>query len=65
MKKNITSSKKKQAFHFEIENVSNPSYIGRRVTRNQYNKELAEAVTRIEKGKFVKHKDALEELSGM
>jgi predicted transcriptional regulator len=29
----------------------------------QYNKEIAEAVSSIEKGNFVTHKDALKELS--
>ena len=32
-------------------------------TKKQYNKELDEAVARIEKGNFVSHKDALKELS--
>ena len=35
----------------------------RRITRKQYNKEINEAVARIEKGNFVKHEDALKELS--
>ncbi len=35
----------------------------KRVTRKQYNKEINEAVARIEKGNFVKHEDALKELS--
>ena len=35
----------------------------KRITRKQYNKELAEAVARIEKGDLVKHEDALKELS--
>jgi vacuolar-type H+-ATPase subunit D/Vma8 len=34
-----------------------------RITREQYNKEIAEAVTRIEEGNFVSHEDALKELS--
>jgi len=34
-----------------------------RITRQQYNKELNEAVSRIEKGTFVTHKDAIKELS--
>lgn len=35
----------------------------KRITRKQYNKELAEAIARIEKGNFVKHEEALKELS--
>ncbi len=35
----------------------------KRITRKQYNKEVNEAVARIEKGDFVKHKDVVEELS--
>jgi len=34
-----------------------------RITKKQYNKEVNEAVTRIDKGNAVKHKDALKELS--
>jgi vacuolar-type H+-ATPase subunit D/Vma8 len=35
----------------------------KRLTRKQYNKELDEAVTRVENGNFVSHKDAVKELS--
>ena len=35
----------------------------KRITRKQYNKEINDAVTQIEKGNFVSHKDALKELS--
>lgn len=34
-----------------------------RITRKQYNKELNEAVSRMDKGNSVTHKDALKELS--
>lgn len=34
-----------------------------RITRKQYNKEINDAVGRIEKGNSVSHKDALKELS--
>ncbi len=34
-----------------------------RISRKKYNKELNDAVARIEKGNFVAHKDALKELS--
>lgn len=34
-----------------------------RISRKQYNKELDEAVSRMDKGNSVSHKDALKELS--
>lgn len=41
-------------------NVDNDT---KRISRKQYNKELDDAVSRIEKGNFVTHKDAIKELS--
>ena len=35
----------------------------KRITRKQYNKEIDEAVDRVEEGNFVTHEDALKELS--
>ena len=35
----------------------------KRISRKQYNKEINEAVARIEKGSSVSHKDALKELA--
>lgn len=35
----------------------------KRISKKQYNKELEEAVARIEKGQFVSHSEALKELS--
>jgi hypothetical protein len=35
----------------------------KRITKKQYNKEINDAVTRIEKGDSVSHNDALKELS--
>ena len=35
----------------------------KRISRKQYNKEINEAVDRIEKGNFVKHQAAVKELS--
>ena len=35
----------------------------KRISRKQYNKEVNDAVARIEKGNHVSHKDALRELS--
>jgi hypothetical protein len=35
----------------------------KRITRKQYNREIDEAVDRVEDGSFVTHEDALKELS--
>ena len=35
----------------------------KRITRKQYNKEINEAVARIDNGNLVSHKDALKEIS--
>jgi hypothetical protein len=35
----------------------------KRISRKQYNKELDEAVARVENGNFVSHKDAIKALS--
>ncbi|MDX2174003.1 MAG: hypothetical protein SFY56_12845 [Bacteroidota bacterium] len=35
----------------------------KRISKKQYNKEIDEAVARIEKGNLVTHKDAIKELS--
>ncbi|MBK9399656.1 MAG: hypothetical protein IPN36_02005 [Bacteroidetes bacterium] len=41
-------------------NVDNDT---KRISRKQYNKEINDAVTRIEKGNSISHKDAIKELS--
>ncbi|CAN5739113.1 hypothetical protein BH11BAC7_BH11BAC7_09940 [soil metagenome] len=41
-------------------NVDNDT---KRISKKQYNKEINDAVTQIEKGNFVTHKDAIKELS--
>lgn len=46
-----------------IKSLLNVDKETKRITRKQYNKELNEAVGRIEKGNSVSHKDALKELS--
>lgn len=46
-----------------IKSLLNVDKDTKRISRKQYNKELNEAVGRIEKGNFVSHKDALKELS--
>lgn len=46
-----------------IKSFLNVDVDAKRISRRQYNKELNDAVSRIEKGNFVTHKDALKELS--
>ena len=46
-----------------IKNFLNVDKDTKRISRKQYNKEINDAVSRIEKGNFVAHKDALKELS--
>lgn len=57
-------STKQQALILEmIKSFLNVDADAKRISRKQYNKELNDAVSRIEKGNFVAHKDALKELS--
>jgi vacuolar-type H+-ATPase subunit D/Vma8 len=57
-------SEKQQALILEmIKSFLNVDKDTKRISRKQYNKEINEAVTRIEKGQFVSHKDAVKELS--
>ena len=57
-------SKKQQALLLEmVKSFLNVDKDEKRITRKQYNKEITEAVARIEKGNSVKHEDALKELS--
>ncbi len=57
-------SNKQQALILEIaKSLLNVEGDSKRITRKQYNKEISEAVVRIEKGNFVTHDDALKELS--
>jgi len=46
-----------------IKGLLNVDKDSKRISRKQYNKELNEAVGRIEKGNSVSHKDAFKELS--
>lgn len=46
-----------------VKNFLNVDKDAKRITRKQYNKEVNDAVARIEKGSFVKHSDAQKELS--
>ncbi|MBK7887820.1 MAG: hypothetical protein IPJ86_11160 [Bacteroidetes bacterium] len=57
-------SNKQQVLVLEmIKSFLNIDMDSKRVTRKQYNKELTEAVARIDKGKSVSHKEAVKELS--
>lgn len=46
-----------------IKSLLNVDKETKRITRKQYNKEITDAVTRIEKGNSVSHKAAIKELS--
>jgi vacuolar-type H+-ATPase subunit D/Vma8 len=55
---------KQQALVLEmIKSFLNVDSDTKRISRKQYNKELDEAVARIENGNVVSHKDAVKELS--
>ena len=57
-------SNKQQALLLEMaKSLLNVEGDSKRISRKQYNKEITEAVGRIEKGNFVSQKDALKELS--
>jgi len=57
-------SAKQQALLLEmVKSFLNVDKETKRISRKQYNKEINEAVTRIEKGNFVTHQDAIKELS--
>ena len=57
-------SNKQQTLLLEmVKSFLNVDKDAKRITRKQYNKEITEAVSRIEKGNFVEHEEALKELS--
>lgn len=57
-------SEKQQTLVLElIKSFLNVDKDVKRISRKQYNKEVDDAVSRIEKGNSVSHKDALKELS--
>ncbi|MGB3948170.1 MAG: hypothetical protein WBM13_09300 [Bacteroidia bacterium] len=57
-------SEKQQTLVLEmIKTFLNVDKDTKRISRKQYNKEINEAVVRIEKGSSVAHKDAIKELS--
>ena len=57
-------SEKQQTLLLEmVKSFLNVDKDSKRITRKTYNKELTEAVDRIEEGNFVTHENALKELS--
>lgn len=57
-------SNKQQILLLEmVKSFLNVDQDANRITREQYNKEITDTVTRIEEGNFVIHEDALNELS--
>lgn len=57
-------SNKQQALVLDmVKSLLNIDNDVKRITRKQYNKEIDEAVDRVEEGNFVTHEDALKELS--
>jgi len=59
----LLSSKQQTLVLEMIKSFLNVDKDVKRISRKQYNKELNDAVARIEKGNSVYHKDALKELS--
>ena len=59
----LLSNKQQELILEMIKSFLNVDKDIKRISRKQYNKEINEAVLRIEKGNFVTHKDALSELS--
>lgn len=57
-------SNKQQALLLEmVKSFLNVDKDTKRISRKQYNKEITEAINRIERGNFITHEDALNELS--
>jgi len=55
---------KQQTLLLEMaKNLLNIDKETKRISKKQYNKEINEAVTRIENGEFITHQDALKELA--
>lgn len=59
----LLSSKQQTLVLEMIKSFLNVDNDAKRITRKQYNKEINDAVTRIEKGNSVSHKDAIKELN--
>lgn len=59
----LLSSKQQELVLEMIKSFLNLEKSTERISRKQYNKELNDAVARIEKGNFVSHKEAIKDLS--
>lgn len=59
----LLSSKQQSLVLEMIKTFLNIDNDTKRISRKQYNKELDEAVNRIQNGDFVSHKDALKEIA--
>ena len=59
----LLTSKQQNLVLEMIKTFLNVDSDSKRITKKQYNKEINDAVTRIEKGESVSHNDALKELS--
>lgn len=59
----LLSAKQQELLLEMVKNFLNVDKDTKRITKKQYNKEINEAVARIESGKHVSHQDALKELS--
>ena len=59
----LLTSKQQNLVLEMIKTFLNVDSDNKRITKKQYNKEINDAVTRIEKGDSVSHNDALKELS--
>ncbi|MDQ3045985.1 MAG: hypothetical protein M3R27_00430 [Bacteroidota bacterium] len=59
----LLSAKQQNLVLEMIKSLLNVDKDAKRISRKKYNKEINDAVTRIEKGNSVSHKDALKELS--
>ncbi|MCD6065522.1 MAG: hypothetical protein K0S33_348 [Bacteroidetes bacterium] len=59
----LLSAKQQEPLLEMVKSFLNVNEGTKRITKKQYNKEIREAVERIEKGNFVTHQDALKQLS--
>ena len=59
----LLSNKQQELLLEMVKSFLNVDQDAKRITRKQYNKEIDEAIARIEGGNFVTHEDALNELS--
>ncbi len=59
----LLTTKQQQLLLEMVKSFLNVDKDTKRISKKQYNKELNEAVSRIEKGYFVTHETALKELS--